>query len=98
MENMSLVGGEFTLSMPLPPALSLLLSLGACPTFFFSVSQVSLCNLLVLSLKGCRLQKLGEDIAELGCLRELYLESNRILRLPDTFTRLRTLEVSYVKL
>lgn len=56
--------------------------------------QVSLCNLLVLSLKSCKLRRLGGDVEELGSLRELYLESNLILSLPDAFTRLRTLEVS----
>ncbi|CAM9250870.1 unnamed protein product [Scytosiphon promiscuus] len=55
--------------------------------------SVSLCNLTVLSLKSCKLRQLGEDMAELGCLRELYLESNYILALPETFIRLRALEV-----
>lgn len=55
--------------------------------------QVSLCHLTVLSLKSCKLRQLGEDVAELGCLRELYLESNFILNLPEAFTRLRALEV-----
>lgn len=55
--------------------------------------QVSLCNLLVLSLKSCKLRRLGDDVAELGSLKELYLESNLILNLPEAFTRLRTLEV-----
>lgn len=55
--------------------------------------QVSLCNLLILSLKACKLRRLSDDVADLGCLRELYLESNLILNLPEAFTRLRTLEV-----
>lgn len=49
---------------------------------------------MVLSLKSCKLRELGDDVAELGCLKELYLETNLILSLPQHFTRLRTLEVT----
>lgn len=56
--------------------------------------QVSLCHLVVLSLKSCKLRRLGDDVAELGCLKELYLDTNLILSLPQTFTRLRMLEVT----
>lgn len=59
-----------------------------------SFDQVSLCHLVVLSLKSCKLRGLGDDVAELGCLKELYLETNRISSLPQNFTRLRTLEVT----
>ncbi|CAM9220260.1 unnamed protein product [Ectocarpus sp. 4 AP-2014] len=55
--------------------------------------SVSLCNLTVLSLKSCKLRRLDDDVAELGCLKELYLETNLILNLPETFTRLRMLEI-----
>eukprot|EP00752_Nemacystus_decipiens_P011950 g10596.t1 len=59
--------------------------------------EVSLCHLVVLSLKSCKLSLLGDDVAELGNLKELYLETNRILSLPQNFTRLRTLEVLDMK-
>lgn len=49
---------------------------------------------MVLSLKSCKLRQLGDDVAELGCLKELYLETNLILSLPQNFTRLRALEVT----
>ncbi|CAN0357229.1 unnamed protein product, partial [Ectocarpus sp. 8 AP-2014] len=55
--------------------------------------SVSLCNLTVLSLKSCKLRQLDDDVAELRCLKELYLETNLILNLPETFTRLRMLEI-----
>ncbi|CAM9406930.1 unnamed protein product [Ectocarpus sp. 6 AP-2014] len=55
--------------------------------------SVSLCNLTVLSLKSCKLRRLDDDVAELRCLKELYLETNLILNLPETFTRLRMLEI-----
>lgn len=71
------------------PPLPLHLSCGMTP-----LGQVSLCHLVVLSLKSCKLRQLGDDVAELVCLKELYLETNLILSLPHTFTRLRTLEVT----
>lgn len=55
--------------------------------------QVSLCHLVVLSLKKCKLRRLSDDMVELGSLKELYLENNYIMILPQAFTRLRTLEV-----
>ncbi len=57
--------------------------------------QVSLCHLEVLSLKHCKLRRLDDDMAEMLCLKELYLESNLILSLPQAFTRLRSLEVDF---
>lgn len=69
------------------------------PDLFCKISpfdQVSLCHLVVLSLKSCKLIRLGDDVAELGNLKELYLETNRILSLPHNFTRLRTLEVTRI--
>ncbi|CAM9458599.1 unnamed protein product [Pylaiella littoralis] len=59
--------------------------------------SVSLCNLVVLSLKKCKLRRLGDDVAELGSLKELYLENNLILNLPEAFTRLRMLEILDMK-
>lgn len=58
-----------------------------------AATQVSFQSLLVLSLKGCKLRGLAQDVAELRSLRELYLENNLIMALPDTFTRLWALEV-----
>lgn len=55
--------------------------------------KVSLCNLLVLSLKNCKLRRLDTSIAELVCLKELYLENNRIVQLPDTVRNLQMLQV-----
>ncbi|CAN0016148.1 unnamed protein product, partial [Choristocarpus tenellus] len=44
--------------------------------------KVSFRHLLVLSLKSCKLQELHTSVAELGSLRELYLDTNLIVSIP----------------
>ncbi|TVU43644.1 hypothetical protein EJB05_10130, partial [Eragrostis curvula] len=52
-----------------------------------------LTNIMFLSLKGCKLEKLHESICELGSLRYLDISHSRVRELPEKFWRLCSLQV-----
>ncbi|TVU43643.1 hypothetical protein EJB05_10129, partial [Eragrostis curvula] len=93
VRHMSVMVDDESLSREIQQ-LKKLRSLRLQPRFNVEITYFNqLTNILFLSLKGCKLEKLHESICELGSLRYLDISHSRVRELPEKFWRLCSLQV-----